>query len=384
MRIIVLILILFGIVACKRSVPSDTEGQVIRVADSCRMGQVDLYDWVDSVSYLPLETSDRILLGDILGAKRAGDRYFVQDNKGLFAFDDRGRFVCEIGHRGQGPGEYYNLDCFYLDRGRKLVCIVSNVQRKIFRYTFDGTLHSTWSLDKSDANLSSVMVCSDEELLAHFPLPNQAKPADREYALLFCHDNQSESVKLLDAPKVHSGVAFHPLLYYPMAFFLGRPFFISAFSNRLYTLEKGRAVVEYVVDLPGLVPDADFWKAHEEMELFQLRKLMQEQHIGMGITAIEAADGYLFLSVNNRETLVWDGATGWLIGRVYDASLGRFSNLLLSGGVSDEHLGVLQADFLYQNRERLRAGSNRQLASIAARIAEDDNPVLYRYHFKKR
>ena len=192
---------------------------------------MDLHELVDSVSYVPLETSDRILLGDVLCAKRAGDYYFVQDTKGLFAFDAHGRFVSEIGHRGQGPGEYYNLDCFYLDSGR-LACIVSNVQKKIFRYTFDGKFHSTLSLEDDDANIVFVMTCDEgEHLLAHYPLPNDAKATDREYAMLSCQGDKLTAAKLLDAPKVHSGVTIHPLLYEPMASFRNRPLFISAFRR---------------------------------------------------------------------------------------------------------------------------------------------------------
>lgn len=382
-RILLLGFVLIGMVACKPSASSpDTEGEIITVADSRIREKVDLHELVDSVSYVPLETSDRILLGDVLCAKRAGDYYFVQDTKGLFAFDAHGRFVSEIGHRGQGPGEYYNLDCFYLDSGRRLACIVSNVQKKIFRYTFDGKFHSTLSLEDDDANIVFVMTCDEgEHLLAHYPLPNDAKVTDREYAMLSCQGDKLTAAKLLDAPKVHSGVTIHPLLYEPMASFRNRPLFISAFSNRVYTLKEGRATVEYVIDLPGIMADDDFWEKHANMELFLLREAMRQQHVGMGITAIEATDDYLFLVINYGKTLVWDGTTGWLINSVYDSNSGLLS--ILFDGVSDSHLGVLSAEFLYQNKERIKAGNHPQLASVAERIGEEDNPVLYRYHFKK-
>lgn len=127
MRIIFLAFALIGMMACKQPAPLDAEGKLITVAESHKMGKANIYDLVDSITYLLLETSDRILLGDVIRAMREEDRYFVQDTKGLFAFDVQGKFVCEIGRRGQGFGEYYNLDCFYLDKERKQVCIVSNV-----------------------------------------------------------------------------------------------------------------------------------------------------------------------------------------------------------------------------------------------------------------
>lgn len=382
-RIVLLGFVLIGMVACKPSASSpDAEGKTITVADSRILEKVDLYELVDSVSYVPLETSDRILLGDVLCAKRAGDYYFVQDTKGLFAFDAHGRFVSEIGHRGQGPEEYYNLDCFYLDSGRQLACIVSNVQKKIFRYTFDGKFHSTLSLEDDDANIVFAMTCDEgEHLLAHYPLPNDAKAADREYAMLSCQGDKLTAAKLLDAPKVHSGITIYQLLYEPMASFRNRPLFISAFSNRVYTLKEGRAAVEYVIDLPGIVADDDFWEKHANMELLQLREAMRQQHVGMGITAIEANDDYLFLVINYGKTLVWDGTTGWLIKNVYDSNSGLLS--ILFDGVSDSRLGVLSAEFLYQNKEHIKAGNHPQLASVAERIGEEDNPVLYRYYFKK-
>ena len=68
---------------------------------------------------------------------------------------------------------------------------------------------------------------------------------------------------------------------------------------------------------------------------------------------------------------------------VYNPSLDTWANLLLTGGVSCEHAGVIQADFLYANKERLMKDGDEHLAAIARQIKEDDNPVLFRYHFKR-
>lgn len=40
----------------------------------------------------------------------------MKDIKGIFVFDKEGRFKNEIGRRGNGPGEYFYIDNFYLDR----------------------------------------------------------------------------------------------------------------------------------------------------------------------------------------------------------------------------------------------------------------------------
>ena len=59
------------------------------------------------------------MLGELQRTKRDGDFYFVEDTKGLFVFGKDGRFLNEIGHKGNAPGEYLYMDNFYLDRKNK-------------------------------------------------------------------------------------------------------------------------------------------------------------------------------------------------------------------------------------------------------------------------
>ena len=60
-----------------------------------------------------------------------------------------------------------------------------------------------------------------------------------------------------------------------------------------------------------------------------------------------------------------------------------YSDLLLPGGVSDEHLVFYSADFLYANKELILKGNDRFLAKLVGNLLEDDNPVVYQYYFKK-
>ena len=92
---------------------------------------------------------------------------------------------------------------------------------------------------------------------------------------------------------------------------------------------------------------------------------------------------YLLLSVNNLETLVWDGDTGILVSDVFQPDLNSYSNLGLARGMSDEDLDCLDAEFLYSNREQIARNGNSELASLVDSLQEDDNPVLCQYYLKK-
>ena len=126
--LIVAVIILMS--SCRQQ-PSLNGLEAINIINKDRPIELDIYDIVDSISYIPLETSEKCLLGELQRTKRDGDFYFVEDAKGLFVFGKDGRFLNEIGHKGNAPGEYLYMDNFYLDRKNKQVCIINNVQKRI-------------------------------------------------------------------------------------------------------------------------------------------------------------------------------------------------------------------------------------------------------------
>ena len=110
---------------------------------------------------------------------------------------------------------------------------------------------------------------------------------------------------------------------------------------------------------------------------------LKKSNIGWGITAVESSSDYLFMSISNKSTLIWDKKRSIQISNIYDPNLNLYSDLLLPGGVSDEHLGFYSADFLYANKELILKGNDRFLAKLVGNLLEDDNPVVYQYYFKK-
>lgn len=370
----------FGI-ACRQVEP--VQEKTLQILNSEMPVSVSLDDMVDSIAFIPLETSDNCLLGYIMSAKRDGNHCFVQDERGLFVFDSKGKFLNEIGHKGDGPEEYHAMDCYGIDRLHKLVWIFCAIERKVIRYNYDGSYHSTLLLDEKDANVSSFRVGDDGTLFAYFPLPNKAMEIDKACCVFRQEDERLVSEKLLDAPALSSGEAYYPYLYYPMATCWGKDYFIAALSNKLYVFKEGKMVAEGVVNLPDILPDESFLAGHAGLEFMELRNVMMKEGQSLGLTAVKSGGDYLLLSVNNLETLVWDGDTGILVSDVFQPDLNSYSNLGLARGMSDEDLDCLDAEFLYSNREQIARNGNSELASLVDSLQEDDNPVLCQYYLKK-
>ena len=229
--------------------------------------QIDIYDIVDSISYIPLETSNNCLLGDIQCVKKDDDVFFVKDIKGIFVFDKEGRFKNEIGRRGNGPGEYFYIDNFYLDRKNKLVCLIFNAKKQILQYDYDGNYVSTLHFDENDMNIESVMMCGEDEFLAYYPLPNDVFHGDSEYRRFKKKESMLVSDKIMDAKKLTSKKTFYPFLYFPMISFDNQYFFISVFSNKIYKYEDGKVQPAYYIDIPNLIPSGAFLEEHKDSQL---------------------------------------------------------------------------------------------------------------------
>lgn len=227
------------------------------------------------------------------------------------------------------------------------------------------------------------MLCENGDLFAYYPLPNSAFEADSEYKILSETENALKSTPLLPAFPFSSGEVHYPFIYHPMAHFNGKYYFISVLSNLLYVYEQEKIVPAYRIDLPDIAPDADYLDQHKDLDFFALQENLLRENIGKGLTRLLNSDSYLFISVDNSLSLIWDGEESVLISRTYDKETNCVMSLALSGSFSYEHLGNITAESLCEQKEYILKAGSKELQDIVQRIAEDDNPVICKHYIKK-
>ena len=89
-----------------------------------------------SVEYISLETNDSSYLSLIQDVKSYKDRLYVVDFPGrILVFDMSGKFIQQIGSEGEGPGEFYNLSSFVIDKDSETLYLASG--RRLITYTLD-------------------------------------------------------------------------------------------------------------------------------------------------------------------------------------------------------------------------------------------------------
>ena len=290
-----IIMILFlTMSSCQRQVSCHKgDIEIIDVLNRNHPIEINLYDIVDSVKYVPLGTGE-CLLSEIECIKNDGKFYFVKDSRGVFVFDEEGYFINEVGYRGIGPGEYVYSDNFYLDRDNKLVCLICNSARKILQYTYSGAYSNTIQLDTEDANIEYAMMCGQGELIAYYPLPNDYSQNQSEYSVFRIKNDSLIGETLLKAKEIGTQNIHYPFLHYPIALLDNQYFFISVLSNELFVYEGGQIMPGYYVNIPENEPSEDFIEEHKDLNFFELVETLKKSNIGLGITAIESSSDYLF------------------------------------------------------------------------------------------
>lgn len=96
---------------------------------------------IDSCWYVPLETKEECLIGNIDKIVIEDDKIFILDksnSKDLFIFSLKGTFITRLSKKGRGPGEYNFIRDFTIDSENKHLIIHDDSMAKLFYYDFQG------------------------------------------------------------------------------------------------------------------------------------------------------------------------------------------------------------------------------------------------------
>ena len=113
-----LLIIIISSCSSKESNEVANVGQhVIKIDDLTDVSNLSFSKVVDSVFYLPLETSEEVLMGQIESLQVVDERIFVSDitSKSLFSFDMDGRLITKYSAVGEGPGEFSTINSFSIN-----------------------------------------------------------------------------------------------------------------------------------------------------------------------------------------------------------------------------------------------------------------------------
>ncbi len=184
----ILLLCLFGafLYSCTGDKKAEKDQSFIElnVEDAINNSRVfDVTEKFPNTEFIPLETSDDVLVGEIMRIIKNGDYiYIYDDSSNILKFDSNGRFVGKIGGIGGGPDEYNMVFDFAIDKKNDFVIVNSLVQ--LVYFTSNGK-----SVKRLKTDVTDQVIETDGQGRTFYFLPDSPQPEDL---------NSTEIIKVVD------------------------------------------------------------------------------------------------------------------------------------------------------------------------------------------
>jgi hypothetical protein len=157
------IIILVFTIACSEAPESNDEIKQVNVSFDKENERIKMSDMATSVSYIPLMTSDDVLINEISKVVNDGEFIYVADRLSLYKFSSDGALVRKIQKSGSGPDEYLSIADFQID-GNGLAWILSRNNKKIMNYSWDGEVIESLELD---TRVNTIYFMDDDRLILY-------------------------------------------------------------------------------------------------------------------------------------------------------------------------------------------------------------------------
>lgn len=148
--------------------------------------------FVDSVSYIELNTNDTCLISDIEKIYIDNDTIILWDKKdaGILTFNSSGHLIKQINYYGKGPKEFITITAFCINPLSNTIYIWDYPSQKINKYTYSGDFIG---YEKNDSFVRDFAVLENNYKLCILPFYSKSSPYG-----IWITDIRNELVKNFD------------------------------------------------------------------------------------------------------------------------------------------------------------------------------------------
>ena len=158
--------------------------------------EIILQDIAD-IEYIPLETTNDILLGQFSNLNYVSDNYIIISDilQGIFIFNRKGKIISHINCKGNGPQEYIQIGLTLFDENNKELFITDSSTRRFLVYSINGEFKRAWKF--ADDLLVPLAYNFDEETILIYNndgfMPNNYNKSEKPYSFMSKKDGSIQS-----------------------------------------------------------------------------------------------------------------------------------------------------------------------------------------------
>lgn len=335
---------------------------------------------IDNCRFVPLETTDESLIGEIDKVCVEGDLIFVKDDKkNLFTFSMSGKFLNKIGSVGQGGEELISFVDFYVNKEKGYVGIFDVLKSKMLRFSFDGKYISSHSCaEEMNESYNIVGIIGDDLLLG------MRNNKDSQYAYITVSENDySITGSYLPYPVIGS-VSSTPMR--SIAGYSTHGFYVTAqFSDSVYQFSD-KNIAEPILTVrsdlkvvnPKLLSELNAIDLETD---FDAGPILRDRGFSVGLSSIYVAGTFLNVHYPLPNYQSADIFYSIKRGKAYRSTANRSDFFGQGWGpaltTTDEEIVYgMEADRIIELKDEADLFVNKEVLEPIKDVEEFDNPVL--------
>lgn len=339
----------------------------------------------DSIDIIPLETTDESLLSNIGRLIFHKGHFYILDGtrRGIFVFDEKGRFVRKIGKQGGGPGEYSRISFFDVMGDSLIISHEGSFKCTIYNLQTGDAVHT---ITPEISRLDGFVLDKDFYLIT-----NYEKVEQENFNLCKVDPSTGKVVdKFIPFDDKSAKFAHVGGMNYTSRYNKDSVYLIYPYNDTIYQITKEEVVPRYTLyftkrRLPDdLQPiDNNFHKAAAKggfLKGLQYMQISKDYIFGMYSGGKRR---FHFICVN-RHTLEVQVAEAFMVNKLGGLSLTipyMADGDLISVRSAMSLLDVLK--FALSPSSSIEEKYRARLQELQENLTEDSNPVLFRYRFKE-
>ena len=350
-----------------------------------RRDSVSIFEFVDRIDVVSLETNDQSLLSHITQVVPHEDRYYIYDYRlqAIFCFGTVGNFLYKIHSVGRGPEEYSHLAHFNIDPYNRRLILLDPVSSEILCYDLDGRFIEKKRLPSECRVYNEVYVVNKDTLLfvslAEFYFRYYSISENRLIKSIFPKEDELRSLTLMN--RVHK---YGDSLYFspPLS------------ENEIYNLSSDNLSVNYKWDLGKLNTTKSHIKnTYDQIEDWEIN---HKQYYTKDLSGKGRPLNY-FINSNIESirykvvTLLIDGdvifvlydkskRSSYVFNETIEGIRPRFQDLVGESVILWNYGPVFEYEYTYYDMSVL---TEEQKKMVEEHNEETDNPFLFVYHLKQ-